>query len=116
MKVNDIVKGVTALQKLNNMDLPISLALKVNNNSDKCQKVLELFEEKRKAIIDSLELEEGESLPKESIEAIENHLEEDIDLSIALISLEALEAAEVKLSASDLTNLNWMFEFDVEDL
>jgi len=48
MKVSDIVKGVTALQKLNSIDLPISLALKVNKNAEECETVLKLFEEKRK--------------------------------------------------------------------
>ena len=116
MKVNDIVKGVTALQKLNSIDLPISLALKINKNSDECEEVLKLFEERRKGIVDALGLPAGEQLPKESIEAIENHLEEDLELEMPKISLKALEAANVKLSSSDLANLTWMFEFDVEDV
>ena len=116
MKVNDIVKGVTALQKLNSIDLPISLALKINKNSDECEKVLKLFEERRKGIVDALGLEEGDKLPKESIAAIENHLEEDLELEMPKISLKALEDVDVKLSASDLVNLSWMFDFDVEDV
>jgi len=116
MKVNDIVNGVTALQKLNNMDLPISLALKIQKNSNECQEVLELFENKRKSIILALELRDDEEVPEDSVEAIENHLGENIDLNIQKISLKALESADVKLSASDLANIAWMFDFDVEDV
>lgn len=115
MKVNDIVKGVTALQKLNSMDLPIPLALKINKNSDECEAVLKLFEEKRKNIIADLNLEEGQEIPQESVDAIELHLNEDVDLEFKKVSLSSLINAEAKLSASDLANLGWLFEFDVED-
>lgn len=115
MKVSDIVQGVTALQKLNNMDLPISLALRLNKNAEECESVLKLFEERRKKIIADVALKEGESLPEESIQAIEDHLDEEIELDITKISLKALNSIDAKLSASDLTNISWMFDFDVED-
>ena len=112
MKVSDIVNGVTSLQKLNGLDVTIALALQVRKNMAECEPVLKMFEDKRKAIIDSLNLKKDEKVPPESIKAIENHLDEDIDLNIKKISLKALEASGAKLSAGDITTIIWMFEED----
>ncbi len=110
MKVSNIVNGVTALQKLNNIDMPINMALTVKKNSDECQQVLKIFEEKRNTIMK--ELPKDKEVPSESIKAIENHLEEDIELNIKKLSLTALKEAEIKLAPSDITNLEWMIDFD----
>jgi hypothetical protein len=112
MKVSDIVNGVTSLQKLNGLDLSIPLALQVRKNMEECEPVLKMFEEKRKALVDSLQLKEGEVVPPESIKAIENHLDEEIELNLKKLSLKALEASGAKLSAGDITTIIWMFEED----
>jgi len=96
MKVNNIVNGVTALQKLNNLDLPISLAFKIKKNLDECGSVLTLFNEKRNAIQNSLDLKDGDMLPPESVEAIERYLEEEIDINISKISIKQLIEGEAK--------------------
>jgi hypothetical protein len=112
MKVNDIINGVTALQKLSTVDMPMSMALQLKKNTDECQNVLELFEQKRKAIVDKLDLKEGDKLPQESQDAIRAYLEETIEINIVKLSVSKLEAAEVRLSSSDISNTEWMFDFD----
>jgi hypothetical protein len=94
MKVKKIVEGITALQKLIESDMPISISLLVKQNADKCEEVLSILRSK-------------------SEEEAEKQFEEEVDLDITKISLSKLEKIGVNLSAADITNLSWMFEFDV---
>lgn len=99
MNVNDVVKGVTALKKLNGIDLPINLSLQIMKNTILCQDVLDILNVKRETI-------------KDDTEKIIKLLEEEVDLDIKFISIKELMAAEVKLSATDLANLEWMLKED----
>ena len=110
MKVKDIVNGVTAIKKLGDMDMPIGIAMKIKNNIDKFQAILETLEERRLSI--SKELEEGEDFTPDMVKQLEVYFEEELDLEINIINLSTLEENNIKLSPSDLTNIIWMVDLD----
>jgi hypothetical protein len=117
-----ILNSILPLRKLNSIDLPIELSLKLTRVTDEVDKVLAEFEKRRvaaKAEFAETPKKGGDPVvPKAKQKAfdltVDKIAEEQIDLEITKISLTVLISAEVKLSSSDLKLILWAIEEDTE--
>ena len=107
MKVSNIVNGVTALQKLSQQDVSIKVGYNLSKILEDAQKILTIFDGKRKALMENIEEPTPEQQAELSAE-LTKFLDEDIDMPVTKISIEDL--SDVKLSSADITSILWLLD------
>jgi len=112
LTVLDILNAVGPLGKMASADLPIAIALKLDDSVEALNKVLAAFEKKRKTT-EAKFCPEGESeVPKDKLEdfnaAVDKIADEEIDLDIKPFPIKDLEG--VKLSSGDIKLVRWLIE------
>lgn len=113
MDINTVLNAVQSLQKLSQADIKFNTALTISKNLDEVQKVIDLFEEKKKTIIEPLG-EDPANAPKEEQEAANNKIlelvKEEVDIDIKKVKIADLE--DVKVTPSEVSAIRWMLEED----
>jgi len=113
MEIKLIMEGIQALAKLNHSSLKLKTALDVMRNTEECQKVVDLFESRRKELVAPLGDDPenaDEALQAEVIEKINKLLGEEVEVTIKKLPMSQL--AEVEISAGELFTIMWMIDED----
>ena len=110
MEMKKLVDGITSLQKLANTDMPINLTLQVQRNVNNVNEALNIFNGKIEKLRQEAGVKKEEALPEKYHTQVQAYLDESIDIKIEPIMLANLEAAEIRVSVTDLNNLEWMLK------
>ena len=115
MKLKNIVESIGSLQKLSNLQLKMKLAFRISKFLNETKVVIDLFEEKRNALIKEHGVlqENGSIIVKDDkIEfvnkQIEEVLNEELDITIPEISLS--EFGDVEIEPLHLMKLDWFIK------
>lgn len=112
LTVLDVINAIAPLGKMASADLPIAIALKLNDSVERLNKVLAAFEKKRKTIEAEFKIKGEDEVPKDKLDdfnaAVDKIADEEIDLDIKPFSIDDLEG--VKLSSGDIKLVRWLIE------
>ena len=110
MNIKEILESKEAIENLTTLTMPLNVAIKVSKIQKELNTVLDIYQERRKALFE--EYGEGEDLhiPDSNRELFINKhdilIEEPIDIEFEQISAEAL--GDISISPNHLTNLSWL--------
>jgi len=113
MEISKIIDGVTALQKINQHTVKVSVALDILRNIEECNKVVDLFESRRSEIIKPLgdnPEKASKDLQEAAVNQLNNLLTEDVEIHIKPIPLSSLE--NIELSAAEVSTIRWIINED----
>lgn len=109
MIVNELINGVTSIQKLNEKEFNLKTTLKIIKNSEEFDRVLKVFNDKRTKILEDFEPETSSDEEKNIVaDKIQALLDEDVDLDFTKLTLD--ELSDIKLSSEYLTPILWLIE------
>lgn len=113
MKLGQILDSMDAVNNLMTEKVTIGTALKLKKIAEEITKATELFDEKRKELLEKYgEAQEDGNYKINDVEAFNTEimpiLDEDIDIDIKKINVDALE--DVKLDTITVAKLEWILE------
>jgi hypothetical protein len=112
LTILDILKASGPMQKMASADLPIATALRLDDDVEVINKILALFEKRRKAAKASFCPTGKDEVPAKKVDAfnaaVDKIAEEEIEIDIKPYPLEDLEG--VMLSSGDVKLVRWLIE------
>ena len=112
LTVLDILNAVGPLGKVASADLPIAVALKLDDSVEALNKILAAFEKRRKTAKAKFCPAGEEEVPADKLDdfnaAVDKIADEEIDVDIKPFPLDDLEG--VKLSSGDIKLVRWLIE------